>query len=289
MPLTAARHLYVSDVDSTLLRTDGSLSRFTRDTLNRLIADGLQFTVASARSCASLRQLLAGLDLRLPVVEFNGSFVSDFATGYHHLTHSMAPTVTTDLFTLLQRRGHVPFISTHDGHDGRTDRLYYDQLANAGMRWYAQDRQQRRDSRLRKLANLHHALHDQVVSFTIIARQPELLALQRTIHRHHRAAVQTYLFENHYSPGWFWLTVHDAAATKERGVAALRRLRPELQTSRLIVFGDGDNDLDLFQAADQALAVANATPTLKRHATALIASNDHDGVARYLRARTSRR
>ena len=64
MPLTAARDLYVSDVDSTLLRSDGSLSSYTRDTLNRLIADGLQFTVASARSCASLRQLLAGLVAR---------------------------------------------------------------------------------------------------------------------------------------------------------------------------------------------------------------------------------
>ena len=51
--------LYVSDVDHTLLDSAGSLSSYSRETLNRLLAEGLRFTVASARSCASLRHLLA--------------------------------------------------------------------------------------------------------------------------------------------------------------------------------------------------------------------------------------
>ena len=88
--------------------------------------------------------------------------------------------------------------------------------------------------------------------------------------------------KNTYSPGWNWLTVHAAAATKERGVAALIRRRPELDGCRLVVFGDGDNDIGLFQAADTALAVANATEALKRHASAIIPANDDDAGARWL-------
>ena len=275
----AAPVLYVSDVDHTLLNSGGTLSRYSRDTLNRLLANGLRFTVASARSCASLRHLLAGLNLSLPVVEFNGSFVSDLATGRHHVVHSLPPEVLGDLWTLVQRSGHVPFVSTWDG---RADRLYYDAVINPGMTWYLRDREKHRDPRLCRLGNLRDGLREQVVCLTIIGRPGPLGALRAAIDERHADAVRTYCFENQYSPGWYWLTVHAAAATKERGVAALMRLRPELHGCRLVVFGDGDNDLGLFQAADTALAVANATPALKRHATATIAGNDADAVARWL-------
>ena len=282
----AARILYVSDVDHTLLGSDGTLSLYSRDTLNSLMAAGLQFTVASARSCASLRHLLAGLYLTLPVVDFNGSFVSDLATGSHHVVHAVVPALLWDLWTLVQRSGHVPFVATWDG---RADRLYYDTVINAGMQWYLADRESHRDPRLRRLADLRDGLSEQVVCFTIIGRQEPLGALRAEIHQRHSDAVRTYCFENTYSPGWYWLTVHAAAASKERGVAALIRQRPELHGCRLVVFGDGDNDIGLFQAADTALAVANATPDLKRHATDTIPANDTDAVVRWLTSHVTSR
>ena len=51
---------------------------------------------------------------------------------------------------------------------------------------------------------------------------------------------------------------------------------------RLVVFGDGRNDLDLFRVADEAYAVANADEEVKAAATAVIGSNREDGVARWL-------
>ena len=62
--------VYVSDLDGTLLRSDATLSVFSRDTLTRLLSEGLLFTVASARSVASIRPILAGLKLPLPIIEF---------------------------------------------------------------------------------------------------------------------------------------------------------------------------------------------------------------------------
>ena len=275
----AVTDLFVSDVDHTLLDDEGRLSCYSRTTLNRLLARGLRFTVASARSCASLRSLLAGLELSLPVIEFNGAFVSDLATGRHHLVHALAPAVAADLWALAQAGGHVPFVSTHDGN---ADRLYYDRVRNAGMEWYLEDRRRHRDPRLCRLANLRDGLRDQVVCLTVIERRCGLLALQRAVDQRHGNAVRSYCFENRYSPGWHWLTLLDRCATKEQGVAALRRLRPELQGCRLVAFGDGANDIGLLQAADVGLAVANAEPELKRQATAVIGSNDDDAVARYL-------
>ena len=160
----AGQPLYVSDLDGTLLRKDRSLSRFTRDTLNALVDQGLLFTVASARSIASMRHLLAGLSLRLPVVEFNGAFVSDLASGRHYLVNDLARDILPNLWQQISAAGHTPFISTFDG---TADRCYYRDIANEGMAWYVRDRRRHRDPRMRYLADLESGLDDQVVCLTV--------------------------------------------------------------------------------------------------------------------------
>ena len=55
-----------------------------------------------------------------------------------------------------------------------------------------------------------------------------------------------------------------------------------LNCDRLVVFGDGVNDIDMFEIADEAYAVENAVDELKEIATGVIACNDEDGVAKWL-------
>lgn len=51
---------------------------------------------------------------------------------------------------------------------------------------------------------------------------------------------------------------------------------------RVAAFGDGLNDLALFDFAGLSVAPANAHPTVRKAATCVTASNDEDGVARAL-------
>ena len=56
-----------------------------------------------------------------------------------------------------------------------------------------------------------------------------------------------------------------------------------LDDSELVVFGDSSNDTKMFQAADRAIAVANATDELKGYATQIIGSNNEDSVVKFIR------
>ena len=274
--------LYVSDLDGTLLRSDGSLSPYSVRTLNRLISEGMPFTVASARGCGEIRYALQDLRLRLPVIATNGAYVSDLTTGRHLAVHALPSGIAHDLWALFDGRGSGPFLFTYDG---RADRFYYtaDSLRNDGMRRFHGKRETRQDPRLHRLPELRQGLDDQVVLFILIDSLPRIQDLEREIRRRHGDAVQVHTHD-HYDGVWYHLMVLDARATKDQGAAALKRL-VDLAHGRLVVFGDQLNDIPMFRMANEAYAVAGAAPELAEHATAVMGSNDDDAVARWLEHR----
>lgn len=273
------RTLYVSDLDGTLLDRTGALAEGCRSGLKELLEGGLEFTVASARSVFSMQQILGDLPLKLPVVCFNGAFISDLATGGHEVVNAIDPEVAGEIFDALPRFGCVPFLSTFDGKE---DRVYYDSVINDGMRWYLEDRFRKKDRRWRKVGDMRSRLREQLVCITLIAREEELADLHRHLLERYPDNVEVHFQENMYSPGWHWLTIHDHRATKARGIDTLRTVR-NLRDHRLVVFGDHINDLKMFQSADHAIAVSNAVKELRNHAHEVIGSHDEGSVVEYLK------
>lgn len=129
--------LYVSDLDGTLLDDDARLADTTRTILVELLAQGLLFTVASARSVASIRHMLDGVRLSLPVIEFNGAFLSELDTGKHLSVQALDIALAAAVFAELTEAGVEPLLSTFDG---REDHLYFGAVTNAGLQWYFDDR-----------------------------------------------------------------------------------------------------------------------------------------------------
>jgi hydroxymethylpyrimidine pyrophosphatase-like HAD family hydrolase len=76
------------------------------------------------------------------------------------------------------------------------------------------------------------------------------------------------------------------AATATKGLA-VRRIAAAAGFSRVVAFGDGPNDLSLFEAADEAYAVGEPSDELRAAATAVIGDNDDDAVAEWLAAEAS--
>ncbi|MGI0492479.1 HAD hydrolase family protein [Alkalinema pantanalense CENA528] len=270
--------LYVSDLDGTLITNLAVLSDFSQQTLQQLLREGLLFTVASARSVVSMQPILDGLSLPLPIVEFNGAFITDLATGHHEIINSIEPSIVKDLYPLIRQFNCVPFVSTFNGIE---DCLYYKDIINGGMSWYIENRKSSQDRRLRSITHLTDSFRDQVVCLTIIDQAAVLTELELAIKATYGDRVETHLYENQYSPGWHWLTVHDQRATKAQAVQTLRKYYG-LNDHELVVFGDHNNDIKLFQIANRAIAVQNATPELKGYATHLIDSNEEDSVVKYI-------
>ena len=81
-----------------------------------------------------------------------------------------------------------------------------------------------------------------------------------------------------YRPEYF-LEIMPKKASKAE---AIKRLKEIWRCDRVVSFGDAVNDIPMFEISDECYAVANAVPELKAYATGEIASNDEDGVAKWL-------
>ena len=269
---------YVSDLDGTLLTAEGKLSDYSRKTLERLLNKGLRFTVASARSLVSIREILGDLPLTLPIIEFNGAYVSDYQTGRHQCTHSIGSDIMESLLKSIADHRQIPFVSAFDGE---RDRLYYQRIQNVGMAYYLKERTEKKDPRLQAVERFDSVRNQAIVCLTIIGLPKELKPLEESIQASHGARVETHLYEDSYCRGWYWLTVHDHRATKDQAIRVLQE-QYGFGDKDLVVFGDHRNDLKMFKIAGRSLAVENALPELKGLTHQVIGANGSDSVVRFI-------
>ena len=277
--------LYVSDLDGTLLQDDATLSPFARETLTPLLEDGLPFTVASARSGETMREVLGDLPLRLPIVEYNGAILSDYATGERLVVNDIETDAAQRMFDLLGREGHRPFVSTTDG---TVDRLYYGDTTNDGAAWYLRDRISAGDSRLTPCSQPEDALGDRVVALTLIDSEERIRSLAASVEDGQLKGICALCFVAKYEIGWHWMTVQSDRATKDQAVRTLAE-RTGCDIADLTVFGDEINDEAMIKMAGRGIAVENGVPEVLAAADQVIGPNRSDSVPRFMAAEWAQR
>ena len=278
MSRKALTSVYISDLDGTLLRGDATLSDYSYTVLCRLIDAGLKFTVASARSVVSMRPMLRGLELPLPVIEFNGAFVTDMGSDRKLVVNDLEKAILETAYEIIISFGVQPFVSTFNGE---SDRVYYESSINEGMNWYVHDRQVAGDPRFAVVEHVSDHFEECVVCLTAIERHSLVEQIRARVEKEIPQGVEVHVMENLYHPGWHWLTVHDAKATKASAIECMMAM-VGLNGAETVCFGDHVNDLKMFGVADRCYAVSNAKEVLRREATAVIGSNEEDSVARFI-------
>ena len=90
------------------------------------------------------------------------------------------------------------------------------------------------------------------------------------------------LYRDIYTEDRWCLEITSGETSKKQGAEELKRM---CGADRMIGFGDGENNLPLFEACEEAYAVANGCESLKKAADGVIGSNLEDGVAVYMEER----
>jgi len=261
--------LYATDLDGTLLRSDETLSAYTCETINKLVEQGMQFTYATARSYVTASRVTKGLTARIPLIVYNGAFVIDNATGDIMISNFFEGGIRELLDDLLQS-GVYPIVYAMIG--GKETFSYVDDACTQGMRQFVDSRQN--DPRKRPIDSTCGLYEGDAFYITCIDEEQKLEPLYHKYMDAYHCVYQRDIYTDTQ-----WLEIMPKAASKAN---AIRQLKAYLGCERLVVFGDGKNDADMFEIADVSCAMENAVDELKAIATHVIGSNNEDGVAKWL-------
>lgn len=261
--------LYVSDLDGTLLRSDQVTSDYTNQVINTLVDKGMLFSYATARSLITAKKVTMGIQAKIPLIVYNGAFVIDNVTEEILTANYFDDTVFTLLDDLFNNNIYPIVYSYIKGSEKFS---FVPELCTKGMNKFIESRNG--DVRTNAVSSLAELKLGNVFYITCIDDSEKLKPLYNKYKDTYHCVFQTDIYTKDK-----WLEIMPIEASKSN---AIKQLQTMLGCEKLIAFGDGINDIDMFQIADESYAVANAHEELKKHATAVISSNDEDGVAKWL-------
>jgi len=250
--------LLVSDMDGTLLDSSSRLSAENKAALERFVAGGGLFTVATGRMEKSVIRYLKDLPVNMPAIVYNGAAIYDFKSERMLWQLHLLPDVIEPVKKVIGRFPEVGVV-----------------LYRSGETYFVQEN---------KYTYEHWSRENLKPVITDVDEVPQpWLKVLLTWDPHRLPEVEEFLkgFEARFSqvysePQFLELINRDAT----KGNALMRLIQMYgLDNVRVIAMGDNLNDMELIRQADIGVAVGNAHENLKADADMCCSHHDANAVS----------
>ncbi len=268
------RTLYISDLDGTLLNDNAVLSDFSRKNLKILVENGLLFTVATARTKATVKEMFSDVGLQLPWILMNGVLIYDPKNDRIISSNEISKADAEKILSAYKKYGKTPML--YFLKENYLE-IHYKTLDNIFQKQYVEARQNLTEKKFKECKEgLCINSDDRLVYMVSLDKKEILHPICEEIRS--LGSVTCAFYRDNYTDCNFMECMN---GTVSKGVAA-DKIKELLGIDRIIAFGDNLNDLPLFEIADECYAVSNACPELKEVAAGIIDSNNNDGVVRFI-------
>ena len=267
--------LYISDMDGTLLQSNGKMSEFTKEKLNEFYKKGIPFSVATARSMVSATPILQGVHFAAPIVLMNGVFVYDTETKkavkYHEIEHS----VLQKILDLFYEKDLHPFMFLYS--DDYKLSIKYTEFDNEGMKEFYDERVDLLEGRFTQtddLTKIEKGQHPVYVNYYALPQYlDDIVEKLKLI-----PEIDFAYYKDSYSDDWL-IEIYSHTASKANGAKEVKEI---VGADTITAFGDNLNDIIMLKGADTAVAVENAVPQVKEIADVIIGNNNDNSVVKYI-------
>ncbi|WP_428911355.1 Cof-type HAD-IIB family hydrolase [Niallia sp. Krafla_26] len=262
----AEKHLIVLDLDGTLLKDDKTISSKTKKVLFKAKEAGHEVMIATGRPYRSSEMYYKELDLKSPVVNFNGAFIhhpKDSSFGIHHspLDMSVAKDIVDacndfDFHNIIAEVIDDVFIHYHD-----EKLLQIFSYGNPNI----------------TTGDIRKFLNASPTSLLIHSEKEQVKKI-----RQHLAEVHAEVIEQRsWGDPFPIIEIVRHGLNKAVGLKKVSQYYG-IPKDRIIAFGDEDNDLEMIDYAGYGVAMGNAIDELKNLANDITYTNEEDGIGHYL-------
>lgn len=264
-------HLYITDLDGTLLDDTSHVSERSAKLLNNAISRGALFTVATARTPATVEILMKDVDLRLPAIVMTGAAMWDSSTSLYTEARFISDELTRKAVDVFRCQGLEPFMYCirhgmlhvyHHGELSEQQQAFVD--ARTGLRL--------------------KQFHLDATAAQVEDAKNVILIFGMGTYDHLSRVAEVLNADGEYSVSFYEDNASDQYYIEvfTRGVSkaeAVKRLATMVGADEITVYGDNLNDISMMAVASDSAAVANAKPEVLTTASRIIASNNEDAVA----------
>lgn len=270
--------LYVTDLDGTLLDADSRVSERSVTLLNEAIDLGVDFTVATARTPATVAGLLREVNMKLPAIVMTGSAMWDFNSHKYSNLKFLQQSTALKLKEIYCEEGLPVFIYTLKDH--KIEILHLGEFSTLEEKFISE----RAKTTFKHFAEpccgkeLAEPL-DNVLLF--YAMQPTA-DVERVYNRVKTIEdINPVYYHDIFGAETGILEVFSQTASK---ASAIKTLAAELGKTRIVAFGDNVNDLPMLNVATHSVAVGNAIEEVRNAADEVIGKNTENAVAEWILA-----
>jgi Cof subfamily protein (haloacid dehalogenase superfamily) len=253
-----------TDLDGTLLRSDGSVSARTRAAVDAAEDAGLLFVIATGRPPRWIPPVIEQLGERGLVVCANGGSIYDPARHEIIARNDLDAEAALAIIDAVQAAYPDAVLGLEQGFEFSADSSIERMTSPVLQSWKSQGL---RIGPIRSFAT--EGVTKLIVRLDEDAPPGTAAAVQEL--------VGDLAFVTH-STNESFLELSRPDVTKAATVEGLL-LQSGIEPGAVVAFGDMPNDLALIEWAGLGVAVANAHPRLRSSADEVTASNDEDGVA----------
>ena len=268
------KNIYITDLDHTFLRTDLSVSDYTRKIWNSYAHDSI-LSIATARTYKKTVEFLDGVEVNAPMILLDGALIATMDKKIID-TKFIAKSVADEIIDIGSKLGIFPFVLALKDKQ-LNEAFLYPEILNTDqknvMARYVKDDNLMRCKNIRAMEN----------NFKIVYMGEETLLreLAANLEAVFGDTLKFILAPEAYV-GCYFLTILHKDADKSHGIKSVSEA-VGFDLDGLTVFGDNYNDIGMFELANVSVAVANAQKGVKEKAHIILShTNDEDGVAKYL-------
>ena len=255
------KHIF-SDMDGTLLNSQGKLSDRNAELITQ---SQLPLTLVSARAPIEMKDVIDKLGLTGAQIGFNGGLIYRYKDNHLQVLHQQ-PLEKDDTAELIQMfNRHYPHISQfyYGLEDWYTYKMdsgieYQEKMTGQSVTIIDEEAYMKAEFPIFKIMLISFNA-DELKSLKHILKESNL----PNISIHQTSEIQ--------------IEITHQKAQKSKGIDYIIR-EEKLQTNEVAAFGDGSNDIPMFERVGFGIAMANASDSIKDKVDIVTKSNDEDGV-----------
>ena len=237
--------LYISDLDGTLLASDGHISDRSRNILNKVIKDGAKVSIATSRNLFAFDQRVAGVDFSIPVILNTGGCIYNCQTRHYDVISDIPFDRVLQLKKILDENEIASFIY------GLVDEelyLLYEGLFDEADQAYIKKRGS-------------------------YEKTKRILDLSASVD-----GIKATITKDIYTGNYF-IEICEESVSK---ASAILKLKEMYDIDEIVAFGDNVNDVEMLELSDRCYVPENGLPQIREMADMVIEKNDLDSVARFI-------